>query len=87
LPFGLLRIKERTSSFSQRGSELNGLPASGEVFNIGGGRYCNCSMAEATAMTEQLTERPLRRDYNDVVRLGGYKRRAQASTKVTGMVL
>jgi CDP-paratose 2-epimerase len=47
-------------------------PASGEVFNIGGGRYCNCSMEEAIAMTEQLTERPLRRDYNDVARLGDH---------------
>jgi CDP-paratose 2-epimerase len=47
-------------------------PASGEVFNIGGGRYCNCSMAEAIGMAEELTGRPLHQRYDDVPRLGDH---------------
>jgi CDP-paratose 2-epimerase len=47
-------------------------PASGEIFNIGGSRYCNCSMAEAISMTEQLTGRPLRRNYEEASRRGDH---------------
>jgi CDP-paratose 2-epimerase len=47
-------------------------PASGEVFNIGGGRYCNCSMAEAIAIAEELTGRPLLRSYKEAPRIGDH---------------
>jgi CDP-paratose 2-epimerase len=32
-------------------------PRSGEVYNIGGGRYANCSMREAITLCEELTGR------------------------------
>jgi CDP-paratose 2-epimerase len=47
-------------------------PAVGEVFNIGGGRYCNCSMAEAITMAEELTGRPFQRSYDDAPRRGDH---------------
>ena len=34
-------------------------PGSGAVYNIGGGRHANCSMAEAIAVCERLTGRPM----------------------------
>jgi hypothetical protein len=34
-------------------------PRMGEVYNIGGGRYANCSMLEAMALCEELTGRVL----------------------------
>jgi CDP-paratose 2-epimerase len=47
-------------------------PAPGAVFNIGGGRHCNCSMAEAIAVAEDLTGRPMRRGYADQARVGDH---------------
>ena len=47
-------------------------PRSGEVYNIGGGRFSNCSMLEAIAMTERLTGRPMRWSYSDTNRVGDH---------------
>jgi CDP-paratose 2-epimerase len=47
-------------------------PRSGEVYNIGGGRFSNCSMLEAIAITEQLTGRPLRWSYKEDNRVGDH---------------
>lgn len=47
-------------------------PAVGEVFNIGGGRYSNCSMLEAITMAEDLTRRPLNHSYDNVSRRGDH---------------
>jgi CDP-paratose 2-epimerase len=47
-------------------------PRSGEVYNIGGGRFSNCSMLEAIAMMERLTGRPMPWTYHDTNRTGDH---------------
>jgi CDP-paratose 2-epimerase len=47
-------------------------PRSGEVYNIGGGRFSNCSMLEAIAITERLTGRPMQWTYHDTNRTGDH---------------
>ena len=47
-------------------------PRSGEVYNIGGGRYCNCSMIEAIEKCESLTGRPMRWSYSEANRTGDH---------------
>ncbi|MBK4722878.1 NAD-dependent epimerase/dehydratase family protein [Azospirillum sp. YIM DDC1] len=47
-------------------------PRSAEVYNIGGGRYSNCSMLEAIAMTERLTGRPMEWSYSETNRVGDH---------------
>ena len=39
--------------------------ASGEVYNIGGGRFSNCSMLEAIAICEEISGRELNWTYNE----------------------
>lgn len=47
-------------------------PRAGEVYNIGGGRFSNCSMLEAIRICEELTGRPLARTYTDTNRTGDH---------------
>jgi CDP-paratose 2-epimerase len=47
-------------------------PRSGEVYNIGGGRFSNCSMHEAIEYAERLTGQPLRRSYQEQNRTGDH---------------
>ena len=47
-------------------------PASGEVFNIGGGRHANCSMQEAIAMAEEIAGRPMTYSYSTEARTGDH---------------
>jgi CDP-paratose 2-epimerase len=47
-------------------------PRVGEVYNIGGGRYANCSMLEAIAQVEQMTGRRLEWVYSDTNRAGDH---------------
>ena len=47
-------------------------PRSGEVYNIGGGRYCNCSMLEAISKCQRLTGREMQWSYNDTNRAGDH---------------
>ncbi|MFO0805458.1 MAG: NAD-dependent epimerase/dehydratase family protein [Gemmataceae bacterium] len=47
-------------------------PRAGEVYNIGGGRFSNCSMLEAIAICEELAERPLDWTYSDSNRAGDH---------------
>jgi len=47
-------------------------PRSAEVYNIGGGPASNCSMLEAIALVERLTERPMRWSYNETNRPGDH---------------
>ncbi|MEI6242178.1 MAG: NAD-dependent epimerase/dehydratase family protein [Chlamydiota bacterium] len=48
-------------------------PRMGEVYNIGGGRYSNCSMLEAITLCESLTKRPMKYQYSDKVRTGDHQ--------------
>jgi CDP-paratose 2-epimerase len=47
-------------------------PRSGEVYNIGGGRYSNCSMLEAIAICEQITGKSLQSSYVEQNRRGDH---------------
>ena len=48
-------------------------PRAGEVYNIGGGRFANCSMLEAIGMAEKLTGRKMNWTYNEQNRVGDHK--------------
>lgn len=47
-------------------------PRAGEVYNIGGGRVSNCSMAEAIALCEEITGKTLRTRYIEQNRRGDH---------------
>lgn len=47
-------------------------PRTAAVYNMGGGRDCNCSMLEAIAVSEQIAGRPLRWSYSDQARVGDH---------------
>lgn len=47
-------------------------PRAGEVYNIGGGRFSNCSMLEAIKMSEDITKRELNWTYTDKNRVGDH---------------
>jgi len=47
-------------------------PRAGEVYNIGGGVYSNCSMLEAIALMERLSGRTLDWKYSDISRAGDH---------------
>jgi CDP-paratose 2-epimerase len=47
-------------------------PRCGEVYNIGGGPFSNCSMIEAIAIVDRLIGRPMRWTYSDTNRIGDH---------------
>jgi CDP-paratose 2-epimerase len=47
-------------------------PRSGEVYNMGGGRFSNCSMLESIAMCEEIAGRKLNWTYMDDNRIGDH---------------
>jgi CDP-paratose 2-epimerase len=47
-------------------------PRAGEVYNMGGSRFSNCSMLEAVALCEQITGRPMNRTYQEQNRTGDH---------------
>lgn len=47
-------------------------PRSGEVYNIGGSRFSNCSMLEAIAICEEISGRQLQWTYRDDNRVGDH---------------
>lgn len=47
-------------------------PRSGEVYNMGGGRFANCSMLEAITLFERATGRPMNWSYSDDNRTGDH---------------
>lgn len=47
-------------------------PRQGEVYNAGGGRYSNCSMAEAIEMCEKITGKPMNYEYSETNRIGDH---------------
>jgi len=47
-------------------------PRSGEVYNIGGGRHVNCSMAEAISLSEEIVGRKLNHTYEPDNRIGDH---------------
>jgi CDP-paratose 2-epimerase len=47
-------------------------PRVGEVYNIGGSRFANCSLVEAIQICERMTGRPMQRSYSDTSRTGDH---------------
>ena len=47
-------------------------PRSAEVYNIGGSRYCNCSILEAIAVSEEIARRKLKHSYEPQNRMGDH---------------
>lgn len=47
-------------------------PRTAEVYNMGGGRYSNCSMLEAIDISERVVGRPLNWSYNETNRIGDH---------------
>jgi CDP-paratose 2-epimerase len=47
-------------------------PKCGEVYNMGGGRYSNCSMVEAIVLSEEITGKPLKCRYIEENRRGDH---------------
>lgn len=47
-------------------------PRSGEIYNMGGGRYSNCSMLEAITIAQEVTGRELNWSYRDDNRIGDH---------------
>ena len=47
-------------------------PRPGEVYNMGGGRFANCSMLEAIHLFEQATGRPMNWSYSEDSRTGDH---------------
>ena len=47
-------------------------PSRGEAYNMGGGRYSNCSMAEAITMCEEITGHELSHNYIEEARIGDH---------------
>jgi CDP-paratose 2-epimerase len=47
-------------------------PKQGEVYNAGGGRFSNCSMAEAIEMCEKITNKKMNYEYSETNRIGDH---------------
>lgn len=47
-------------------------PKQGEVYNAGGGRFSNCSMAEAISMCQEITGRKMNFEYSETNRIGDH---------------
>lgn len=47
-------------------------PKSGEVYNAGGGRFSNCSMAEAIKWSEEITGQKMNYTYTETNRIGDH---------------
>jgi CDP-paratose 2-epimerase len=47
-------------------------PRQGEVYNAGGGRFSNCSMAEAIALCQEITGKPMNYEYTESNRIGDH---------------
>lgn len=47
-------------------------PRTAEVYNIGGGRFSNCSLLEAIKLAEEIAGRPMKTSYVETNRLGDH---------------
>ena len=47
-------------------------PKQGEVYNAGGGRHSNCSMAEAITIAQQITGKKMNYSYSETNRIGDH---------------
>ena len=47
-------------------------PRVAEIYNIGGGRFCNCSILEAISLCEEISGRTLTWNYEETNRIGDH---------------
>jgi CDP-paratose 2-epimerase len=52
--------------------EVYKAPRCGEVYNMGGGRFSNCSMLEAIALCEEIAGKKLKWTYSETNRIGDH---------------
>lgn len=57
---------------SQTFYEFFKAPRSGEVYNIGGGRFSNCSVVEAIGLAQEITGREMSWSYSEQNRIGDH---------------
>ena len=47
-------------------------PKKGEIYNIGGGRFSNCSVIEAISLIEEMCNIKIKKKYHKVSRVGDH---------------
>jgi CDP-paratose 2-epimerase len=68
-----VRDNIHSSDLSRAFEQFFSEPKCGEVYNIGGGRFSNCSMLEAIELCEEIAGRELEYSYTDRHRIGDHK--------------
>jgi CDP-paratose 2-epimerase len=53
--------------------EFRKSPTQGDVYNIGGGTFSNCSILEAITILEDISGKKMSIEYNDINRIGDHK--------------
>ena len=68
------QVRDNIHSFDlvEAFAEFIRAPRAGEVYNIGGSRYSNCSMLEAIEMCEEMSGRKLTHIYQETNRIGDH---------------
>jgi CDP-paratose 2-epimerase len=68
------QVRDNIHSFDlvEAFAEFIRAPRAGEVYNIGGSRYSNCSILEAIEVCEQISGRKLTWSYTDTNRIGDH---------------
>lgn len=67
-----VRDNIHSADLIQAFAQVLAAPRSAEVYNIGGGRFSNCSMLEAIEICERLTGRPMKWSYAEDNRIGDH---------------
>ncbi len=68
------QVRDNIHSFDlvEAFAEFIRAPRAGEVYNIGGGRHCNCSILEAIELCEEISGCKLRWQYEETNRIGDH---------------
>jgi CDP-paratose 2-epimerase len=68
------QVRDNIHSFDlvEAFAEFIRAPRAGEVYNIGGGRHCNCSILEAIELCEEISGCKLRWQYEETNRMGDH---------------
>jgi len=68
------QVRDNIHSFDlvEAFAEFIRAPRAGEVYNIGGGRHCNCSILEAIELCEEISGCKLRWKYEETNRIGDH---------------
>jgi CDP-paratose 2-epimerase len=68
------QVRDNIHSFDlvEAFAEFIRAPRSGEIYNIGGSRHCNCSILEAIDLCQEITGNRLRWQYEEANRIGDH---------------